>query len=106
MKELAVEIDLYRTHGGARATQRRREWQRRIALEIKPWREHRADRTGYRRAVAMSARSAIHGAGVHARAAANALERGPELLARQLPAPAVVDENDMQRLPLARPMYV
>src|SRR5262249_3969796 len=105
-KELVVEIDLDRTNGGTRAAQRRRERQRRVALEIEAGREHRANRTGYRRAVTMSSRSAIHGARVHTRTAANAFQRGPELLARQLSAAAVVDEDDMQRLSLARPMHV
>ena len=58
-------------------------------------RQDRADRPGHRRFVAVAAAAAIDRAGVHARAAANAVERAAEFVAAQDFAAAVVDQHDV-----------
>ena len=83
--DLLVDVDLDRTDIAATAVQRRGERQLAVLVGVERGVKNNADRTRVGRSVAQTAAAAIHGAGVHARPAANAFERCPEVL---LPQPS------------------
>src|SRR5215831_8813400 len=95
-QELMVQIDLHRTDVAARAAQRGCERQAGVGGGTEVWRQHRANRSGNGNAIAVSAASAVHRAGIHASAAANTMQRSAVLVALQNSGAAVVDNDDVQ----------
>src|SRR5215467_2456979 len=79
-QQLVVQIHLDRADVAARAAQRGSERQTRMRRWIEMGRQHRADWPGHGHAVAMPPAAPIDGAGVHAGAAANAVQRSTVLL--------------------------
>ena len=93
--DLLVDVDLDRADIGAAAVERRSEGQVAVFPRVEGRVDDQADRAGIGGAVAEAAAAPIDRAGVHAGAAADAFERGPELLHAQALGAAVVDQHDM-----------
>src|SRR5690242_13931356 len=90
-----MDIDLYRANIAAAAVQRGGERQVAVFARVEGRVDDKPDGTGISGAVAQAAAAAIDRAGVHAGAAADAFERGPEFLQPQPFRPAVIDEHEM-----------
>ena len=67
-----------------------------VALGIAGWIEDRPDRSRNGGAIAMSAATAIDGAGVQTGPAADAMQSAAEIFAMQDIAASVINEHDMQ----------
>ena len=90
-------LDLDRTHLGARAAQARRERQPGILLHaVKLRRDDRADRSRINPRIIVPADLAIHRAMIQARAAANAVQRLPLLRIGQQLGAAVVEQHQVK----------
>src|ERR1700733_10896225 len=82
-------------HTLAQLPSRRGERQLAVFVRVERRVKNNADRTGIGRPVAETAAAPKHGAGVHARSAANTFQRRPEPLRAQPFRPTVVDQDDV-----------
>src|ERR1700739_1632103 len=93
--DLLVDVDLDRTDVAAAAVERRRERQVAVFVRIEGRIDDQADRARISCPVAQATAAAIDRAGVHAGAATDAFERGPELLKSETRRAAVVHQHHM-----------
>src|ERR1700729_595524 len=103
---LLVNVDLHGAYVGATAIERGSKRQFAIAVDIEGRHHNDADRPHVGRAIAQAAAASIHWAGVHAGAAADALERRPEPFHRQSFRSAIVNDDDVHFPVLAWPAEV
>src|SRR5499427_5374247 len=101
--DLLVDIDLDRADIAAAAVQCRSKRQVAVFALVEGRIDDQPDRAGIGSTVAEAAAAPVDRAGVHAGAAADAFERGPELLHTQTFGAAVIDEHDVHLAAGARP---
>ena len=75
-----------------------------MGIRVARWGEYRTDWPRYRCLVTVSAAPSINWAGIHAGAAANAVERATKIIAPQNLTAPIVDQHNMQFTPFARAM--
>src|SRR5208282_952402 len=100
--DLLVDVDLDRADAGTTAVECRGERQRAVFAQIEGGIDDHADRSRIGCAVGEAAAAPVHRTSVHARAAADTLERIPEIRhAQPLRAP-VVNQDDVHFSAVAR----
>src|SRR5882757_3365368 len=93
--DLLVDIDLHRAHIGAAAIERGCKRQVAVFSGVERRIDDETDRAGVGGPVTQATAAAVNRAGIHAGAAANTFERGPELAHAEALGTPVIHEHDV-----------